>query len=792
MKNRCTLACLIVLFLLPALSMRAQTTRTVCASGCNYATIQAAMNAAVSGDTILLNVTGTFTEKDIIIPEKNLVLRGLGKGVTLLQSAATPANASGGRIFNYADPVVGGNTISIENMTIQNAYAPVDVNSQAIGGVFYGKAPRGLKLNFNNVRFYNNQTRTGASNNSGGACIYITATGTGYTYNADVSINNCDFDDNYLGNPVTNAWGGCFYLAGSPARLTVDNSSFNNNSSYNGGGVGYCGANWVLYFKNSKFDNNSFRSSGEGGCFKGISGNWNFDNCLFANNKALAGSGTGGVWSGAGAKFKSCTFYNNEAVKGGAIYRGATGFLQNGNLEMQVINCTFYGNKASSAGRAIHYGGTTTNAVIPFVFINSIVTNSTGAAANDVHFSVTYSQLITNLKNYVTSIGTEHSTPGTTPVFDFNAGNTTLGLSASLAANGGTFQSLALNNTSTLINAGSNLTGATYDIGIKDQRNYSRFDGSIDVGSFEYNGIADDALLPVISYTALPNTLLTTDRTITVTITDANGVYWYPQTADLRPRIYFRKNSGAWASAVGTPQTGDGLNGTWQFNISSAAMGSVTTGDIISYYIVAQDVSSNANISSNPSGVIATSVNAIISAPAPATYIIGSVLPVKLSNFTAKAVAGNCLLSWVAAEQVNVAYYELERNSSGNGWVSIAKLPVSNSSRYSFTDAGLADADYLYRLKIVDGDGKFSYSDVRSIHLSKESALFTVQNNRVLNGLLTVKINQPTQLRIYDANGKTVWQQKLQPSVQQINVSNYASGIYFLTSGETTERIQVQ
>lgn len=793
MKKTFTRALLCLGFSFPASMVFAQTTRTVCTGGgCGYTSIQAALNAATSGDTILLNVTGTFTEKDIILPEKNVVIRGLGKGVTILQSAATVANASGGRLFSYDATGTGNNIITIENMTIQNAYVPVDASSQAVGGVFSCKAPKGLKLTFNNVRMYNNQTRNGATNNSGGACIYFSAVGTGFTWNADVAINNCDFDDNYLGTPGTNAWGACFYLNGSPARLTVDNSTFSNNTAYNGGGAIYVGANWVLYIKNSKFDNNTNRIGGEGGCFRGTSGTWNFDNCLFTNNKATLGTGLGGVWSGAGAKFKSCTFYNNEAIKGGAIYRAGSGFVSNNNAEMQIINCTFYGNKASVAGRAIHYGGTAPAAVMPLVFINNIVTGNTGAAANDFHFTLPYAQMITNLKNYCPSIGTENATPGILPAFDFTTGNTTLGLSATLASNGGALQSLALNSTSTLINAGTNLTGSSYDIGIKDQRNYSRFDGAIDIGSFEYNGIADEDQGPVISYTQLSNTLLTTDRSITANISDANGVYWYPQTSDFRPRIYFRKNTGAWVSAVGTLLTGNGINGTWTFTISSAAMGSVTTGDIISYYIVAQDVSSNASISSSPSGILATSVNAVISAPVPASYIIGSVLPVKLSHFTAKANAKSCLLTWLAEEQINCSFYELQRSSTGSNWSVITTIPVNSSKTYAYTDAGLAGGTYFYRLKMVDDDGKFSYSDERSIRIVETITKFAVQDNPVKNGKLVVKIHQPTQLALFDANGKMMWKKNLQPSLLQVNVSNYAKGMYFLTSGETAERIRIQ
>ena len=57
----------------------------VCTSGCAYTSIQEAVNAAFKGDTILVNIEGTFTENNITI-SKDLVIRGLGQAVTILQA----------------------------------------------------------------------------------------------------------------------------------------------------------------------------------------------------------------------------------------------------------------------------------------------------------------------------------------------------------------------------------------------------------------------------------------------------------------------------------------------------------------------------------------------------------------------------------------------------------------------------------------------------------------------------------------------------------------------------------
>ncbi len=70
-------------------SAQAATTFTVCASGCNFTTIQPAINAALSGDTISV-LAGTYAQQLVI--DKNVTLTGAGSGTTIIQAPATLSN----------------------------------------------------------------------------------------------------------------------------------------------------------------------------------------------------------------------------------------------------------------------------------------------------------------------------------------------------------------------------------------------------------------------------------------------------------------------------------------------------------------------------------------------------------------------------------------------------------------------------------------------------------------------------------------------------------------------------
>ncbi|MBL7765211.1 MAG: right-handed parallel beta-helix repeat-containing protein [Chitinophagaceae bacterium] len=160
-----------------------------------------------------------------------------------------------------------------------------------------------------------------------------------------------------------------------------------------------------------------------------------------------------------------------------------------------------------------------------------------------------------------------------------------------------------------------------------------------DIGADEFAGTFLDLADPSIGYTLLTNTCLFGDRTLTANISDVSGV---PTAGLLMPRIYYRKNAGAWFSQPGTLISGNGFNGSWSFNIQATAMGGLTTGDIVQYYIIAQDnASPTPNIGSNPaSGLIATDVNNVTGAPVAPNSFSVTPLPV-ISSATVTPLSCN-------------------------------------------------------------------------------------------------------------------------------------------------------
>lgn len=144
-----------------------------------------------------------------------------------------------------------------------------------------------------------------------------------------------------------------------------------------------------------------------------------------------------------------------------------------------------------------------------------------------------------------------------------------------------------------------------------------------DIGADEFDGNFVDVAPPVITYTNLLGTCTTGDRTLTATVTDLSGI---PTTGSLVPRVYYRKNANAYVSAAGVLATGSATNSTWNFTLSSSAMGGVSLGDVVYYFVIAGDAAPSPNTTSSPSvGLVAVDVNSVTTPPTtPSQYLVSA------------------------------------------------------------------------------------------------------------------------------------------------------------------------
>jgi len=179
-------------------------------------------------------------------------------------------------------------------------------------------------------------------------------------------------------------------------------------------------------------------------------------------------------------------------------------------------------------------------------------------------------------------------------------------------------------------------------------------------------------------------------------------------------------------------------------------------------------------------------------------------LPVELTSFSAKVSEGEVTLKWQTATEVQNHGFNVERKTNKDRkrtWEKIGFVNGygnSNSRKsYSFIDKDIAESGiYYYRLKQIDTDGNFTYSNELCVTIGKPMTFVIEQNYpNPFNPVTTIKYRIPelsfVTLKVYDVLGKdiaTLVNGEKPAGTYDItwNAENFPSGVYFyrLQAGE--------
>ena len=172
-----------------------------------------------------------------------------------------------------------------------------------------------------------------------------------------------------------------------------------------------------------------------------------------------------------------------------------------------------------------------------------------------------------------------------------------------------------------------------------------------------------------------------------------------------------------------------------------------------------------------------------------------STLPVTWLYFKGNEQNNMVKLEWGTATELNAAYFVIERNINNTGFQSLDTINAAGNSsvnqHYSYTDAIPMVSNIHYRLKQVDIDGRFDYSQVVSFRITTVGKPgFTLFPNPATS---SVKINMnsntnATALLIYDITGRLLQQQPVNNNSLLVNIDNLKQGIYYFVLQDGANR----
>jgi len=168
-------------------------------------------------------------------------------------------------------------------------------------------------------------------------------------------------------------------------------------------------------------------------------------------------------------------------------------------------------------------------------------------------------------------------------------------------------------------------------------------------------------------------------------------------------------------------------------------------------------------------------------------------LPVELSVFTARLSEDRVILSWTTETEVNNYGFDVERKVNDDKWNRLGFVTGNGNSNtmktYSFVDNSFSGGNvFYYRLKQIDTDGSFEYSEIVEVETSPSSFSLSQNYPNPFNPFTAIRYLIPKStvviLKVFDMLGNevsTLVNEVKERGVYSVSfdASNLASGIYF-------------
>ncbi len=174
--------------------------------------------------------------------------------------------------------------------------------------------------------------------------------------------------------------------------------------------------------------------------------------------------------------------------------------------------------------------------------------------------------------------------------------------------------------------------------------------------------------------------------------------------------------------------------------------------------------------------------------------------PVEMLSFIVFEQKCDAILQWVTATEENNSHFMVEKSLDGRNFETIGKVEghgtTAQRQSYSFTDTSLDAERIYYRLKQVDFDGTYAYTDIvvlkldrRSACLNKLGAALVMPNPNLGRFSFLIELEEEignTTFILTDGLGRRVLVDQAELAVGkniiEFDISNYTPGTYTLTA----------
>ena len=175
-------------------------------------------------------------------------------------------------------------------------------------------------------------------------------------------------------------------------------------------------------------------------------------------------------------------------------------------------------------------------------------------------------------------------------------------------------------------------------------------------------------------------------------------------------------------------------------------------------------------------------------------------LPVKIISFSGVCENKGIALKWTSAEEVNSAYYTIEKSFDGINFTNLSTVPAAGNSNhtitYSYNDLSVTDNNTCYyRLSETDKNGAREIFQITTVKnclsaLNESAEIYSFANEVTINLLSLSKQN--ITVTAYDVSGRLIYQKQVFASEGNNSIKLYpdiSQGIYLFEL--KTEKLSV-
>lgn len=169
--------------------------------------------------------------------------------------------------------------------------------------------------------------------------------------------------------------------------------------------------------------------------------------------------------------------------------------------------------------------------------------------------------------------------------------------------------------------------------------------------------------------------------------------------------------------------------------------------------------------------------------------------PVELSEFKVNCKNAVSTLSWTTLSEINNKGFEIERSEDGKDWIKIGFVNGNGNTtalkQYRFYDNSANPSVNYYRLKQVDFDGSFSYSDIRIANCNTDNSDFILYPNPSKGKIHVIFQNEKKgSIQLYNNLGHLISEKNINDERELI--FNLKRGVYFVKFNGGVEKVIIQ